>query len=176
MLFLGKSSGFSLTRVQPDLITGYLQVNMSATFQKRTKRCDSSKQIHGGLSISMHPVPALDVDESVIPGSHAQDGWDSSLDILWQLEQQESNLTLQPEQKELSFIESQPSNAIVQPFDYSAGSHATATDRQADETQRRLLNRRIAQKRFRERQKARIIVVLLKRPYVRGVYHVLQML
>lgn len=113
----------------------------------------------------MYHVPILDVGESAIFGSHAQDGWDSSLDILWQLEQQESDLTRQPEQKEpLSFNELQPSNAILQPVDDSAGPHATGTDRQADETQRRLQNRRVAQKRFRMRQKARVTVCCCQEP------------
>lgn len=119
----------------------------------------------------MYPVPSLNIGEPVAFGPHAQDGWDSSLDTLWQLEQQDSYLTQQSAQKELRFIETQPSSAVFQPFDYLAGSQATATNRQADETQRRLHNRRTAQKRFRERQKASDTVCA-----IHGLHRVLQTL
>ena len=102
----------------------------------------------------MHHVPGLNIGDPLGFGPAMQDGWDSSLELLWQLEQEGSDSTREPKQKEpLHFTGIQLASKTAHSGDLPAGISLTDTNVEATGTQRRLQTRRTAQKRFRMREK-----------------------
>lgn len=98
----------------------------------------------------MSDAPLCDFAGSLSVDLDRQDGWDSSLQLLWELEQKE------PLQSDL------PSSCANTTLDDSpAGYRAKAPNLNGTGTDRRLQNRRMAQKRFRLREKVCIPQVLL---------------
>lgn len=89
-----------------------------------------------------------DLGETPSLGLDMQDGWDSSIQMLWQLEQQEP---LHPHLL--------PNDASATLENRQAEFLPTASEVENIGTQRRLHNRKVAQKRFRQREKVCILQV-----------------
>ncbi|KAL3145169.1 hypothetical protein ABBQ38_001768 [Trebouxia sp. C0009 RCD-2024] len=89
-----------------------------------------------------------DLGETPSLGLDMQDGWDSSIQMLWQLEQQEP---LHPHLL--------PNDASATLENRQAEFLPTASEVENIGTQRRLHNRKVAQKRFRQREKERKSIV-----------------
>ena len=79
-------------------------------------------------------------------GVDRRDVWDSSIQMLWEIDQKEP---LHPDLL--------PSDACASLGDYPTSCCPTGPELQEPGTQRRLHNRKIAQKRFRQREKVCIL-------------------
>lgn len=114
----------------------------------------------------MHGAP---IDEPPGFAPDVQDGWDSSLEELWQLEQQGSDSAREPEQQDsLHSTGMQAASRIANSGDLPAGLPPTATHIEATGAQRRLQTRKMAQKRFRMREK--VCTILLSSKWMHAGY------